>query len=646
EEWTHLLATFNGSSIAIYINGKLESTLPTRGIPTLSVDGKLTTKTVDSISSNADIVIGAYYNTIRNVPQNEFSGLIKDVNLYDSLLNPSQIQRIYEQNNIRLNSIVSNSTGIYNNSTIVDQVTVLDTINLRLNTTTSNSGIYNSTFVDQVSLIDSVNIRLNSTASNPTGIYNNSTIVDQVSSQDTVNLVLNYTSTGTNSIMSIIPILKSEKEGFLITENPQLQFQYLDNSTLLKQTQKEITKDLAQLDSVEGNLNKTESVLNATHSVPIITSEKINLAQEKIDDAQRQVQDAQQQIQLALVQPQDQSVVDDALKQTHEALAQVQEAKQEIQQATNQVPVTGNLTKTVDEIKQVTTQISTDNQTVQYGKWNGNNETVTISVIGPDGKPASAQPQIEQIVEGKFNITLSSTRDARPGVYTVTTTLVKDGKTYTAEDQYAWGLVSLNTQKSIYRPGEVANFTIVVLDNEGHSVCNANVTMNIHDPSSGISTLYSGNGITPDSQCGLYNAKYTTKSEGNYTIDMSAQNPSGIAYFDTSFQVKNSYPFDIIRTADSKIDPVDNPNLFNVKIDVSSNVKTSSVFIQESVPSAFNVTTDASVQTVGDTKLLTWNKDLIGNKTSIQYSYSVPLKFPELYALGPAKISYGNQTFT
>src|SRR5256712_1393812 len=647
EEWTHLVATFNGSSIAIYINGKLESTLPTSGILTLSVDGKLTTKTVDSISSNADIVIGAYYNTIRNVPQNEFSGLNKDVNLYDSLLNPSQIQRIYEQNNIRLNSIVSNSTGIYNNSTIVDQVTVLDTINLRLNTTTSNSGIYNSTFVDQVSLIDSVNIRLNSTASNPTGIYNNSTIVDQVSSQDTVNLVLNYTSTGANSIMSIIPILKSEKEGFLITENPQLQFQYLDNSTLLKQTQKEIIKDLAQLDSVEGNLNKTESVLNATHSVPIITSEKINLAQEKIDDAQQQVQDAQQQIQLALVQPQDQSVVDDALKQTHEALVQIQEAKQEIQQATNQVPVTGNLTKTVDEIKQVTTQISTHNQTVQYGKWNGNNETVTISVIGPDGKPASTQPQIEQIVEGKFNITLSSTRDARPGVYTVTTTLVKDGKTYTAEDQYAWGLVSLNTQKSIYKPGEVANFIIVVLDNGGHSVCNATIVMNVHDPSSNVTTLTSENGITPDPECGLYNAHYTTKSEGNYTIDMTAQNPSGTAAFSTSFSVQNSYSFDIVRTADSKIDPVDNPNLFNVTVDIGSYVNATSVTIQESVPSVFNVKTDANVKTVGDTKILTWNKDLIGNKTSIKYSYSVPLEFPRLYALGPMQIAYEkNQTFT
>src|SRR5207245_3587856 len=159
-------------------------------------------------------------------------------------------------------------------------------------------------------------------------------------------------------------------------------------------------------------------------------------------------------------------------------------------------------------------------------------------VIGPDGKPVSTQPQVEQIVEGKFNITLSASRDARPGIYTVTTTLVKDGKTYTAEDQYAWGLVSLNTQKSIYRPGEVANFTIVVLDNGGHSVCNANIVMNIQDPTSGITTLSSGKGIKPDSQCGLYNSEYATKSEANYTVNVSAKTPSVIANFSKYFLVE------------------------------------------------------------------------------------------------------------
>src|SRR5207245_4207821 len=72
-----------------------------------------------------------------------------------------------------------------------------------------------------------------------------------------------------------------------------------------------------------------------------------------------------------------------------------------------------------------------------------------------------------------------------------------------------------------------------------------------------------------------------------------------------------------------------------------------SLVVQESIPSVFNVTTDASVQNVGDTKIITWNKDLVGNNTYVQYSYSVPLEFPRLYALGPVKIAYeGNKTFT
>ncbi len=170
--------------------------------------------------------------------------------------------------------------------------------------------------------------------------------------------------------------------------------------------------------------------------------------------------------------------------------------------------------------------------------------------------------------------------------------------------------------------------------------------MNVLDPSGNSTTLSSGNGILQGSECGIYNAQYTTSQEGNYTVGISATNPSGTATFNTSFLAERSYPFDIIRTADSKIDPVDNPNLFNVRLDFSSHTNATSISIQESVPSTFNVTTDASVQTVGDSKILTWNKDLVGNKTSVQYDYSVPSVYPQLYALGPAQIIYGNnQTF-
>src|SRR3989454_1181732 len=467
DEWTHLVATFTGSSIAIYVNGNLESTVKTSGVPTVAVNGKLTTKTVDSISSNADIVIGGYYNSLRATSNNKFSGLIKDVNLYDSLLTPSQILRIYEQNNTGTNTPVSNS-----------------------------SGIYNSILEDQVSMIDTVNLALNFTLLNDTAI-------------------------------PVIPTLNKTKNSYLITENPEFQFQYFKDKDFMR----------------------------------------------------------------------------------------------------------------------IFKGIKASYKSEQHEQWKDQKKTISVQVTGPDGKTISLKSVFKELREGKYDIKLSSTRDAQPGLYTVKVTMIKDGKTFVTQDQYQWGLVSLNTQKSIYKPGEVANLTIVVLDNDGHSVCNATIVMNIHDPSSHVRTLTSNNGIMPNSECGLYNAQYATKSEGNYTVDITAQNRSGIATFNTSFSVQKSFAFDIVRTAASKIDPVSNPNSFNVRIDIQSFTNATSVTVKEYVPGVFRVVTDADVQTIGDTKVLTWTKNLIENKTFVEYSYSVPLQFPKLYALGPVEINYSGQVF-
>ncbi|MEX0765037.1 MAG: LamG domain-containing protein, partial [Nitrosopumilaceae archaeon] len=100
EEWTHLAASFNGSLISIYVNSELESTLVMTRISTLTINGQLTTTTVDTLSSDSDIVVGSYLNT-RNghvQPINQFSGLIDSVQLYDSLLNPLEITGLYSQN--------------------------------------------------------------------------------------------------------------------------------------------------------------------------------------------------------------------------------------------------------------------------------------------------------------------------------------------------------------------------------------------------------------------------------------------------------------------------------------------------------------------------------------------------------------------
>jgi Concanavalin A-like lectin/glucanases superfamily len=94
EQWTHLAATFNDTSIGIYVNGNLEGTSPIAGIPTL-VDGELTTKTMQNLTSNANITIGASYEKVRQQASSLFSGEISNVNLYGSVLTHDQINQIY-----------------------------------------------------------------------------------------------------------------------------------------------------------------------------------------------------------------------------------------------------------------------------------------------------------------------------------------------------------------------------------------------------------------------------------------------------------------------------------------------------------------------------------------------------------------------
>ncbi|HYL66466.1 MAG TPA: LamG-like jellyroll fold domain-containing protein, partial [Nitrosopumilaceae archaeon] len=621
ENWTHLAATFNGSSISIYVNGTLQSTLSVSGVPTLSVNGQLTTKTIDSLSSNADIVIGAYLNTLRGTPSNKFSGSIESVNLYNSTLSQSQIAQLYDTNVLSgiTKSILENSTNSNSTSTMSS-------------TKTNSTGLS-----DAISFTDTVSISTNSTT-----LTNATSVID-----------------GAFANATITPQLTTVKKSYLLTETPHLDFQYLNDSNILKNAQKEIKNDLSTINKVEENLNKTEVVVNGTatsgisHAVEQInqTQVQINSAQIQIDTTQAQLMQAQQTIATAEKTK--------SLQQFQEALNQTVAAKEDVHQ------VASILNDTVDQIKQTAQDVNTKNltssaQTIttsaaslndttqsQSGKWTDSNQTISVQTIDPKGSITSVQTTIDKVVDGKFDITLNSTRSITPGLYTIKATLIKDGKTYTTQDQFMWGLVSLNTKKSIYRPGETANFIITVLDNGGHPVCNSAITMDVTNPNSQITTLTTGNGIIPDAQCGLYDANYTTTSEGNYTINVNAQNPSGTANFGTSFLVQKSFDFDIVRTADSKIDPVSNQNLFNVRIDIESFVSQDNLKIQEFVPSSFNVITDASVETVGDTKILTWNKNVIGNKTSVQYSYSVPLEFPKLYALGPAEIHYGlDQTFT
>ena len=158
--------------------------------------------------------------------------------------------------------------------------------------------------------------------------------------------------------------------------------------------------------------------------------------------------------------------------------------------------------------------------------------------------------------------------------------------------------------------------------------------------------LSSGAGITPNPECGIYDSAYDTGAEGTYHVEISAIADGIQTGFETTFDVAEFVEFDIIRTAQSKIDPVNNPNKFEVIIDVTSHTNSTDIQIVESVPSVFDVITDGNIAETADGKTITWDRTLQDQTAQIKYTYSVPMIFPELYPLGEAVINYGDQTFT
>ncbi len=281
-------------------------------------------------------------------------------------------------------------------------------------------------------------------------------------------------------------------------------------------------------------------------------------------------------------------------------------------------------------------------------RWVTENETIETFVYDSSGALTDIAPEIAKKGEGKFAIKLPKERAFRVGVYTLSVELVKDEHVYVLESEFPWGLVSVNTKKSIYKPGETVEFVIVVLDKAGHSVSNADLYLTVNNPDNEETIYSTADGtITASSESGIYNLDYPTEIEGNHSISVTGLIDNVEVFFNTYFRVQPEYEFDIIRTTQSKIDPT-LQDRFEVRIDVECFTDAESVTLKEFVPAEFDVysTDAATVMQEDDTKTITWNKDLIGKKTSVSYSYAVPPVWPYLYALGTAEISYDSETFT
>jgi len=235
EKWTFLSSTFSGESIAIFVNGIKENTKDTVGVPALSVSGKLETTTVENISSEEDVVVGATVTTknLNSTPSNQFSGEIDDVLLYDYVLEDEQIFAMYEQKK--------------------DSYIALD----------EKEELSIEELVAQIA----AELAENNTT---TEVVDNATTIEPVESVEPVNATTTDLVDTTITELLVVPTLTTTKETYLITEDAELELEFYDEYDVLMQELEELEIAMALLEAeIELTLNEVESDL----IVPTATEE-------------------------------------------------------------------------------------------------------------------------------------------------------------------------------------------------------------------------------------------------------------------------------------------------------------------------------------------------------------------------------------
>ena len=169
----------------------------------------------------------------------------------------------------------------------------------------------------------------------------------------------------------------------------------------------------------------------------------------------------------------------------------------------------------------------------------------------------------------------SKKRVMRPGKYIIEVSIEDGGETLIERQDFYWGVLTINTNKSIFEPNEEAYLQMGVLDDIGHTICDAKLELVIRDPD-GVDTIlatadgsisYSGvcNGDTvvelPD-----YFAHYTVGNAGVYGMRLTNLDTEYEVM--DEFEVRNYVQFIVERVGPTRIYP---PATYEMQIIITAN---------------------------------------------------------------------------
>ena len=281
--------------------------------------------------------------------------------------------------------------------------------------------------------------------------------------------------------------------------------------------------------------------------------------------------------------------------------------------------------------------------------------TIDAVVLDSTGQETTIPTSVQRVtVDGQEQDKVVVTKPENmfhPGKYTLRVTLHTADANIVSDQDFSWGVLALNVDRSIYHPNTTAYVQMGVISDTGNTICDAALTLVVTDPAGVAQTFTTADGtIVSNPACGPNNFISTPdyyahvpvgSLPGTYSMSLTAITANGTRSETDSFQVDPNVAFDVDRTGPTRIYPVD-PYPVTMTITPTQDWTGS---IVEEVPSVFKVSPyDAativtpydSVSTVGTDTFVTWNLSLTaGTPVMIGYKFLAPQISPEFYLLGP-----------